>query len=62
MSAVASTRFTCIPVYMLSNNHIIKLCITSLTFCAQDAVGKEIKQMKYVMRAGDLSGNVNIYS
>ena len=45
---------------MLSNNHIIKLCITSLTFCAQGADGKEIKQMKYVMRAGDLSGNFNI--
>ena len=29
------------------------------TFCAQDADGKEIKQMKYVMRAGNLAKEDN---
>ena len=60
LSAVACTRFTCIPVYILSNNHMMKLCINSLNFFTQDADGREIKkQIKYVIRAGDLTNRAS---
>ena len=43
LSAETCLRFTYIPVCMLSNSPILKLRINLMTFCTQDADGKEMK-------------------